>query len=191
MKPIYECLDYLLGHLFYNRFKPEGQRIEFDVDHVVMPELNLTTHEEFKGLMDMLIDDKNAYFLDGQSTGNWTKVSLDEYRKRTVISPQGIDLLRKSGYYGMVRRRNQENSRLESLESHQKNHRRWMTWLTVVLTVGTLAQALYALTKLYWENNWFQSQFWWSISIVVILLSGSTTYLVLKLLQQKKKQKGL
>ena len=91
--PIYECLDYLLNHLHNNRFKPAGQRVPFDVDHIVIPTLQLQNHEEFIGLMDMLIEDKYANCL-----WDWGNPSLDEYRSRVMITPRGIDFLGKGGY---------------------------------------------------------------------------------------------
>ena len=151
MKPIYDCLDYLLDHLYENRFRPEGQRTPFDVDNKVMPELELTNHHEFRGLIDMLVEDKTAFFLDG-----W-KDDLDHYRKRVMITPKGIDFHFKKGYNGKANRDASENTRLTNLENKLRANRKWILWLTIILTIGTLAQALYALAKLYWEHGWFQS----------------------------------
>ncbi len=184
MKPIYECLDYLLNHLHENRFKPEGQRIPFDVNNKVIPELGLTTHEEFKGLIDMLIEDKNAFMLDTQED------VLVKYRTRVMILPRGIDFILKGGYTQKFIDDISERTRMDILESEQSVNRNWTLWLTVVLTVGTLAQAVYALTSLYWEHGWFQNLSWWLI-VVCVAVSALTCYVVYRLLNKKLKQKQL
>src|ERR1017187_90720 len=137
MKPIYECLDYLLDHLYNNRFKPEGQWIDFDVDHKVMPDLELNNHHEFKGLIDMLVDDKYAFFLGGHEE------ELDHYRKRTMITPKGIDFKFNNGYAGKIIRQNAENIRLHNIENSQKLFRRTQNVLLFLVAVGTIVAACY------------------------------------------------
>ncbi len=66
------------------------------------------------------------------------------------------ELLRQSG--GYVQKEAiaaYENTRLEEIERKATANQRFLTWLTVIVAVGTLAQALYSLTKLYWEHGWF------------------------------------
>ena len=52
-----------------------------------------------------------------------------------------------------------ENSRMDRIENELRANRNWTLWLTVVLTVGTIAQALYSMAKLYWEHEWLQYVF--------------------------------
>ena len=92
MKPLHFCLDYLLNHLYQNRLKPEGKRVAFDPDHVVLPHLKLTNHHEFIGLIDILIDDGCAFKLEPKGE------SLDYYKTRIMITPKGIQLLKVGGY---------------------------------------------------------------------------------------------
>lgn len=89
MKPLNFCLDYLLEHLYQNRFRSEGQRTPFDIDHVVLPHLELTNHHEFIGLIDILIEDGCAIkLLDPVKPEQ-----LDYYKDRILITPKGIHLL--------------------------------------------------------------------------------------------------
>ena len=50
--------------------------------------------------------------------------------------------------------KNSENIRLSKIENELKSNRNWTLWLTIVLTVGTVAQALYAVVQL-WDHGWF------------------------------------
>lgn len=60
------------------------------------------------------------------------------------------------GYQGLQNQRTAENTRLSNIEKELRANRNWTLWLTIVLTVGTVAQAAYAIVKLYWENGWFR-----------------------------------
>jgi hypothetical protein len=98
MKRLNFCLDYLLRHLYQNRFSSEGERVPFDIDKVVLPELGLTNHHEFAGLIDILIEDGHAIkLLDPKK--EW----LDYYKDRILITPKGIHLLNQGGYKGKRR----------------------------------------------------------------------------------------
>ena len=147
MKPIYECLDYLLKHLKENRYKPEGQRIDFDVDHKVLPELGLMNHEEFKGLIDMLVEDHYAYFLDGK------KDELENYKARTLITPKGIDFVLKGGYETSEANRISNESELKQIVSYQLRLSKRLNLLTALLAIGTIGLLVWEILKfLIWER---------------------------------------
>lgn len=182
MKPIYECLDYLLNHLHENRFKAEGQRLPFDIDNVVLPFLGLNNHEEFRCLMDMLIDDNYAFFIADSPLKEWPL----KYTQRTMITPRGIDFKMKGGYKQRAIYEAAENTRVVALEKSQMENANRMTYLTVILAVSAFATMVYYAVDLYWSHKWFQSSFWWAVSVVVIVLSGLTAYLIKRLLPPKK-----
>lgn len=150
MKPIYECLDYLLDHLHENRFKPEGHRIKFDVDNKVLPDLNLQNHEEFKGLMDMLIEDKYAMTLP-----RFNNLDLEDYKINVMITPKGIDLKDRKGFTQKFKDEAYENTQVAILLKNQKFHRSALTWLTVILAVASAIAALYYWNELYWKYGCF------------------------------------
>lgn len=174
MKPIYECLDYLLNHLHDNRFKPEGKRIPFDVDNVVMPALSLKTHEEFKGLMDMLIEDKMAL-----TVGAFSTEVLRDYCNDVVISPKGIDLKTKGGYTQKDINLSVERNRLKAIASQTLT----LTW---ILAIGAAPVALLALVDLYWNYRWFRLPMWWGMVALNIVVSVSASYLTWIWLQKKQ-----
>ena len=178
MKSIYECLDYLLNHLYENRFKPEGQRLYFDIDHVILPALKLENHEEFKGLIDMLVEDKLAFFIEDNPPSIWPK----KYTERTMITPRGIDFKLKGGYDNRVKEEAFERSRLKAIA----NQTLILTW---VLALGAAPVGVLSIADLYWKYRWFQLPFWWMIAIANIVLSVVVTYIIWQLLLKKKRLK--
>jgi hypothetical protein len=93
MKGLNFCLDYLLRHLRGNRLKTTETREPFDVDHVVLPNLKLTNHEEFIGLIDILIEDGYAIKITEPMMER-----LDYYKSRILITPKGLHFINNGGY---------------------------------------------------------------------------------------------
>jgi hypothetical protein len=93
MKGLNHSLDFLLKHLKENRFKAEDARKPFDVDHVVLPKLQLANHEEFIGLVDILIEDGNAIKISEPKMER-----LDYYKNRILITPKGLHFINRGGY---------------------------------------------------------------------------------------------
>ncbi|MBN8700962.1 MAG: hypothetical protein J0L54_15245 [Chitinophagales bacterium] len=85
------------------------------------------------------------------------------------------------GYQELENQRNAESIRVENLEKTTKEVQKWNLWLTILVAAGTLFQAAYSLTKLYWEHDWLwyffppdrQTGLWIAILIILILIPCS------------------
>ena len=81
----------------------------------------------------------------------------DLYKNRYQITFEGIYFIKhQDGYQGLQNQKTFENTRLAKIEQKAKANQMFLTWLTILVAAGTLAQAAYALVKLYWEHHWFQ-----------------------------------
>lgn len=142
MKPIEYCLDTVLQQLadnYADKDRPALNSKEL-LDDFEVPQ---GRDEFFKGLLNILIDDCYADFLDYVTDRK--QQSIDIYRTRVIILPKGFYFLRDGGYS------QKETDRLANLhliderfERTERNQERIVDW-TRLLTKWTRLAAIGAL----------------------------------------------
>lgn len=132
MKPIDYCLDKILLQLYENRLTPENRK-SFDVDKILQ-ELELSTHEEFKSLVDILVADKYALFLDGY------KDVLEHYKNKTVITVKGTYFYEQGGYLGEKNRKTSKKNRIQKQDEQ-------IRLLTLFLAIGSIGVLIIEAVK--------------------------------------------
>lgn len=150
MKPIEECLDEILIELKKSYDTDGRPAIDFDRLQLFF-DTKLQRHELFKGLMEILIEEKNAKWLNPPRVYESGSVEpiLDHYRYDIIITPRGLYLIETGGYKKIISDLASENTRLANLESHQTRHRKQMTRLTLILAVGAGVAAVLAAIQIY------------------------------------------
>ena len=140
MKPIYECCDIMLRQLEVNYGEKEipdldvtGLLNQFDVPS--------GRHEFFKGILNILIDDGYADFLD--YVIDRKQLKLDVYKNRVLITPKGFQLLKDKGYTKMA----SDKKAFEKIRSSRERRLSNGTVYLAILTGGlVLTEVL-----IHWE----------------------------------------
>lgn len=180
MKPLNECLDILLTRLAdnWNNYGNDRKYLSCE-EMMTIFEFNpqYRKHEFFEGLIDKLMEDKYAEFIDENQRTEKDKITF--YQQNTIITVLGWYFIQNGGY---VKKTFVEDSERNNLKEQAKATLR----LTVVLAVAAVPVGLLALADLYHHYKWFQdTQSWW-ISILALIVSGATAYVVSKLLNRKR-----
>lgn len=182
MKPIEYCLDSILIALRAN-WDNFNER-KFLNCEILLADMGFVDryrkHEFFIGLIEKLVNDNNAEFIDHHQRGE--KNNIDYYQQNSIITVQGFYLINNGGYTQQRINVDAEHSRLKAIANQT-------LILTVILALGTVPMALISLADLYWKYNWFRYPFWWAVVGVTILLSALTSYIVYRLLDRKRRRK--
>lgn len=168
-------LDSMLQVFVDNRFK---QQIDLAYLYKEFVKMGIEFGEVSDVLRKLLADG----YLEKLESG---VPDTDDYRVFYKVSFNGLVFNEQDGYMGEVL----EKQRLVKLEGRERRLSLATFRLTVVLALSAFVGALYYCVDLYWRHGWFQSRFWWTLSVAVVLLCALTTYLIWRLLPQKKQRK--
>ncbi len=153
MKPIEQCLDEILKELKKSYDTDGRPPIDFDRLQKYF-DTKLQRHELFKGLLDILIEEKNAKWIEGTVKQIDPDSILNDYRNNIIITPKGLYLIEQNGYVQQKIINDAENIRLANLEKHQIRHCNQMFWLTLILSVAALIASVWYGIEIY--------RFWYS-----------------------------
>ena len=140
MKSIEQCLDIILHNLVKNWDKPNNERLYLNAEDLLkqfeLPS-SMQKHEFFKRLINKLIKDDYAEFLQNDSTHY--KNSLEHYQENIVITIEGYYFItnKRGGYENAAIYAALTRSRKDSYEAQ--------------LLYGTWGVAIGAIALVVWE----------------------------------------
>ena len=134
MKPIYECCDIMLSHLEKNYGIDPIPNLDI-IDLLKKFDVPSGRHEFFKGILNILIDDGYADFLDYVIDRKQQK--LEVYKNRVLITPKGFQFIQDGGY----------TTRHEREISQRKNR----NLKDVLLIIAAFGAAIGAISLVIWE----------------------------------------
>ncbi|HTQ65010.1 MAG TPA: hypothetical protein VMI12_09440 [Puia sp.] len=134
LKSMEFCLDRILKELRSNWDKDPYPAMNAAA---ILKEFGLTNdrHEFFKGLIDTLIEDGHAYYID-KIEKNKPK-ELEDYKQRIMLTVKGYYLIEHGGYTKIKIDATFEKNSIESLENHTYHATRWIAIGTVDLMIAT------------------------------------------------------
>lgn len=139
MKPIEYCLDRILEEL--QKSWELKDRPPLDAASLLREfEVSQERHEFFKSLINKLIKDGNADFLD--DVPSYRNASLETYKTRTMLTAEGYYLIAE---YGGYRKKKKVDNRRHSIEYIIK-------WL---LVFGAISLSIIELVDLSLKYHWF------------------------------------
>jgi hypothetical protein len=180
MKPLNECLDILLQRLADNWDNYGNDRKHLSCEEM-MTLFEFTPqyrkHEFFEGLIDKLIEDKNAEFIDENQRKEKDKITF--YQQNTIITVRGWFFIDNGGYTQQKINQDSEKNRLQNIETSQLSLSRKLNVLTAIIAGGTVVAAVYYFLDIY-DNH----------QMVAYYLFGVMTVLLLWLIGQLLLRKG-
>ncbi len=149
MKSIDECLDIILAELVKNWDKPNNERHHLNAEYLLnrfdLPS-SMQKHEFFKRLIDKLIKENYAEFIQNESTHY--KNSIEHYQENTVITIEGYHFISEPG------------GGYKNKSIHEKNDRvlrgsrdKRLSNGTVYLAIGTFLIVAWELLKFFYYEG--------------------------------------